>query len=118
MRTIHNYTTESETFEAQCGAGRYNPATELTYRDKTGKHTVTIGAGTSDDLHLFRDGDHTYLLTINNRLDYVGVEVYSGSDMVGDMFLQADHEVESVLGRNGLDKSPMWIVKTMANHIY
>ena len=105
MRTIHNYKLSLESWESQRDAGRYNPATVITYRDRHGIHNHVIGAGNSDQITVVRDGEHTIVLAANDSLGYCGIEVFDGSSMVFDQFLQGDEATEP------LDLCPINIIK-------
>lgn len=119
MRSIP-FEVEEETYEEQSRAGRYNPGLVLLYRDKRKIQRVPIGAGTSDDIYVYREGDDIYVLTVNDRLGYVGLDIFSGdpAEKAGEMFLQTDYEIEEILGRRGLDLSPPTMIRYMSNYIY
>ena len=117
MKTVHNYTIRKESWESQSKAGRYNPATEIEFRDKAGKHAVILSAGSSDDIHILRDNDGTYAVSINRRFGYVGLQVLTGELSGRDMFLDGDNAVE-VLGKDFEDRSPIWLAKAMLQYIY
>ena len=115
MRRIHNYEIRKESFEDQLAAGRYNPALEITFRDKTGVHTHTLSAGHSDAIDAYHEGLCTYVLCRNFGLGYFGLEVFQGSEKVGDMFIEA-HQVGDTIGRD--DLAPFNAIKRMAEYIY
>jgi len=114
MRRVVNYKIRKEPFEKQLAAGRYNPALEITFRDRTGEHTHTIGAGHSDDIDVFREGSFTYVLCRNFGLGYFGLEVFQGSEKVGDMLIES-HQVKRTIGRD--DLAPFNAIKRMAEYI-
>jgi len=116
MRTIVNYTISPESIEAQTKARRYNPTTVCTFRDKRGKHTVTIGKGNNDYIDVFREGHLTFILTRNFSFGYVGLDVFDGDENIGNMFLQSTEQVDELLGQNGIDKAGWWISKVLANY--
>jgi len=116
MRRV-GFSTKKETYEEQHAAGRYNPGLVVLFRDKTGKHHVHIGAGYSDDVEVYREGDETFVLSKNWRLDYVGLEIYRGSQQVGELFLQNSQDITDVLGARGLDLADYTIIKRMAQYI-
>lgn len=115
MRRVKNYDIRKESYKDMHEAGRYNPCLEITFRDKTGIHTHKISAGHSDDIEVYREFDETYVLAQNRSLGYVGLEIFSGADTAGDMFLQGD-SVNEVLGRD--DLAPFTIVRRMRKYIY
>ena len=114
MRGIRNYQIRKELFEDMHHAGRYNRSLEITFRDKTGEHTHKIGAGYSDDIDVYREGTLTYVLSRNHNLGYFGLEIFEGSEKVGDMFVEA-HQVKETIGRD--DLAPFTVVKRMAEYI-
>jgi hypothetical protein len=61
-----------------------------------------LSAGTADNIHCFKSGVTLYVLTINSRLDYVGLGTYVGSeqDPVDSIFLQGDWAIEECIGDN------------------
>jgi len=114
VNRVKNFQIQKESTEDAVRAGRFHPSLEIVFRDKAGIHTHKIGAGYSDDLHVFREDDVTYVLARNNALPYVGLEVFEGSDKVGDIFLQ-EHQVSEVLGRD--DLAPITIVKRLQPYL-
>lgn len=113
MRTVNNYQIEQETWEEQQDGGRYHPGRVVIFRDKTGEHRVHIEAGSSDYVDLFREGCFTIVLSHNPRLWYTGIEVFEGDRLAWDVFLQADYEIEEILGASGVDLEPIHIAKRL-----
>ena len=109
---------EKETWEEQQEAGRHNPGLVVLFRDRKGKHRVPISAGYSDDVEGFRSGEETYILSMNRGLNYVGLQVFQGSDEIGDMFVDRDYDIEEMFGPRGLDTADYNIAKILANYIY
>jgi len=114
VRRLHNYTIKKESFEDMREAGRYNRSLEITFRDRTGVHTHKLSTGYSDDIDVYREGSETYVLSQNQGLGYFGLEVFEGSDKVGDMFVES-HQVKDVLGRD--DLAPFNAIKRMREYI-
>ena len=110
MRTIHNYKLQTETWESQSKAGRYNPATEIVYRDKRGIHTYTTGAGTSDSINVFREGEETYILIVNDQLGYAALEIPGSIEVV---FFQSTY---SELREDFHELSPITQVKILLSY--
>lgn len=116
MRTVDWISTEYETCEQQTESRRCNPAKVMRYRDKRGIHEVTLDHGSNDELHLFREGEYTLVLSVNRRVGYTGLQILNGEGEESEgVFLQSDHEVESVLGKLGLDLEPINIAKALFN---
>ena len=114
MRTVHSWQTEEESYESQREAGRYNPSLELTFRDKKGIHKGVLGAGRSDSIYVHRDGDQTYVLSMNTPLGYVGLQAWREDSFDDIVVLQDESDIEETLGKDGLDKSPIWITKVLS----
>ncbi len=118
MRTIHYWKVQEESYENQRKAGRYNPAREILYRDKTGNHMVAIGAGTGDAIDMFREGIDTIIMSTSYRLNYVGIEVFRDGELIHDRFLQDDWELGEVLGIGDVDDlEPITIAKRLYNRM-
>ncbi len=115
MRKVTNYIITKESFEDMCKAQRFNPCVEITFRDKSGPHTRKLSAGHSDDLHVFRENGHTFILTNNTFLGYVGLEVFNGGERIGELFLEY-HQVIEFFGRCGL--APHTIIKRLKDYVY
>ena len=114
MRGVRNYQIRKESFEDMREAGRYSRSLEITFRDKTGEHTHKIGPGYSDDIDVYREGSEIYILSRNHNLGYFGLEIFEGSEKVGDMFVES-HQVKDILGRD--DLAPFNAIKRMAEYI-
>jgi hypothetical protein len=114
MRRIYKYSITKESTEDMINAGRFNPCLEITYRDRSGKHTHKLSAGYSDDIDVYRDYLDTFILSRNSRLDYVGLEVFEGADKIGSIFLES-HQVKEVLGRE--DLAPFNAIKRLLERI-
>ena len=114
MRRIHNYRISKEDFWEMLHAKRYNPCLVITFKDKSGNHKHKLSAGYQDDIDVYREGKETFVLSRNPRLDYVGLEVFDGSEQQGSIFLQGD-QVKEVLGAGKL--SPFNTIKRLMEHI-
>jgi len=114
MRKINRFSISKEDFWEMLHAKRHNPCLVITFRDKFGKHTHKLSAGYSDDIDVYRDGSETYVLSTNSRLDYVGLELFQGSEKQGSIFLQGD-QVKDVLGRDNM--APFNVIKRLREHI-
>ena len=114
MKKVKNYTIEKESIQDMCDAGRFNPSSEITYRDKTGIQTHKIDAGCLDDIHVCREGMETFVLTTNQSLPYVGLEVFTKDGQAGDLFFQGDQVLEAGIN---LDLMPYNIIKELLQYI-
>ncbi len=95
------------------------------------------GHGTHDSISIFRDGIFVYVLVINSGLPYVGLAEYNIQDATverdnydsegpktyrsisecAQVFLQVDYELESVLGHDWLEKSPLQLATELREHL-
>jgi len=114
MQRVKNCSISKESTNEMIAAGRFNPSLEIVFRDRCGIHRHKLSAGYSDDLHIYREGSLTCVLSINNRMGYIGMEVFDGSQPAGDVFLQGDQILETI-GRN--DLSPFTIIRRLMSFI-
>jgi hypothetical protein len=105
MTKVKNYRISKESTNEMIAAGRFNPSLEIIFRDRHGTHRHKLSAGYGDDIHVYREAGLTCVLSINNSLGYVGLEVFEGSEQAGDIFLQ-ENQVTETLGRMDLAPSP------------
>lgn len=112
MRTISNYKIEKETYEAQHEAGRHNPAQVLKFRDKSGKHEVTLESGHFDHISVFREGLETVVLSMHVGFGYIGIQVIFEGEEIASRFLQG-WEVEQELGEGWENKTDNYLARTM-----
>jgi hypothetical protein len=110
MQRVKKYSITKESTDEMIAAGRFNPSLEIIFQDRCGTHRHKLSAGYSDDLHVYREADLTCVLSINNRIGYIGMEAFDGSQPFGDIFLQGDQILEA-LGRNNL--SPFTIIRRL-----
>ncbi len=118
----NNWATWLECGDRQRAAGRYNPASEISFKIPAAHchKTVTIGAGRSDGLEVFYEGQRIYVLATNSALEYVGLEVFEDTgcedgtaDKVTSIFMDSsDEQLGYVLGL-----SAVWRAKRLANWI-
>ncbi|MBI9086080.1 MAG: hypothetical protein JEZ11_20950 [Desulfobacterales bacterium] len=114
MRRIYSHTFAKESQEDMFAAGRFNPCMEITFQDRNGKHTHKLSSGTGDVIHVYREAGETFVLSVNDPLGYVGLEVFDGRYRVTEVFLQGD-QVKEVLGRD--DLAPFTIIRRLLNRI-
>jgi hypothetical protein len=99
---------------------------------------LSLPCGAGDDIHAFREGDHLYVLALNRRLPYVGLNTFEldghdngayipASDRFGSdqkwqpsrstgVFLQSEADLVGTFGHHGFDDlSPLQIVRKMAD---
>ena len=110
MQREKNYSISKEATDEMITAGRFNPCLEIVFRDRSGIHRHKLSAGYADNLHIYREADLTCVLSINNRIGYIGLEVFDGNQPFGDIFLQGEQILET-LGRYNL--SPFTIIRRL-----
>jgi hypothetical protein len=114
MQRVKNYSITKESTDEMIAAGRFNPSLEIVFRDRCGIHRHRLSAGYGDDIHIYREAGLTCVLSINNRIGYIGLEAFDGSQPFGDIFLQGD-QVFEILKRN--DLSPFTIIRRLMMYI-
>ena len=113
MRKV-NYNTGYESWDDMYEAQRYNRSLELTFKDKTGTHTHKISAGNSDSLDVYQEGSETFLLSRNYGLHYIGLEVFEGDALIGDVFFESGAVDELKIK---LSAAPYNLIKRLLGHI-
>ncbi|MBC2711134.1 MAG: hypothetical protein HGJ94_09110 [Desulfosarcina sp.] len=113
MKRVKNYRITKEATKEMIAGGRFNPGLKITFRDRLGQHTHKLAAG-EDDIHVYREAGLTCVLSVNERLGYIGLEVFEGDQTVGDIFLQGN-QVKEVLGRE--DLAPFTIIRRLMEFI-
>ena len=114
MKRAKSFTIRKESFEDMQKERRFNPCLEITFNDPSGCHTHKISAGYQDDIHVYQENGHFYVLCKNDRLRYVGLEVFSGSQRTGELFLES-HEVDQILKH--CDFAPFTLIKRLKDYI-
>ena len=114
MKRVTHFSIAKELIEDMCDARKFNPCLEITFRDKTGKHTHKLSAGYSDFIHVYRELGETFVLSENFKMGYFGLEVFNGSEKAGDIFIES-HQVKDILGNEAL--APANIIKRMMEYI-
>ena len=121
---------------ARWPAQHYNPHDNVVVRVNRKPWELETGAGSSDDVDVFAEGDRIYILSMNHRLGYVGLaeyvldekhveehqqsggdEDYSSIGVANEIFIQNEDEVVEILGPKGLDLSPMTIVRKLGEYL-
>ena len=114
MHRVINFKTSKESTGDMIKAGRFNTCLKITFRNRFGRHTHKLSAGTDDVLDVYREGKETFVLSTNSRLDYSGLEIFEGSEKKGHIFIQG-HQVKDVLGSD--DLAPFNTIKRLMEHI-
>ena len=114
MKRAKKFKIQKESFEDMQKGQRFYPCLEIIFRDLSGQHTHKISAGYQDEIHVYQDNGQIYVLSKNDRLGYVGLEVFIGSEKSGELFLES-HEVGQVLKH--CDFAPFTIIKRLRDYI-
>jgi hypothetical protein len=117
MRTINSlkYNIYGESLEQQRQAGRYNPASVILYKRKE----YTIGSGTTDHIHVFREDEFLIVLSINYHMGYAGIEAFdTTSDKSAELFYQDSQDLNEYVGKNWDELSEITLAKRMMNILY
>jgi hypothetical protein len=106
MKELKEFVLGKESRDDQYRAGRFHPGLEITFSDEQGLHRHKIAAGYSDEVHVFRGGEVTMVLSCNFRLGYTGLEVFQGEARTGEVFLIGS-EMLAAFGEEDLEPSRM-----------
>ena len=109
MRTLHHWRLVQETWNEQRDAGRFNPGLQI----HIGTLHLPIGAGSSDDVHLFQEDGEYYVLSVNTGLQYVGLQIFSATgELLDYSFLDTEYQIAENVGN--IDAlTPMTICKRL-----
>jgi len=114
MKRVKNFSISKESFEEMNNAGRFNPCIRIIFRDRTGLHTHNLFSGYVDNIFVYRESGLTYVLSTNERIGYVGLQVFDGANPAGDVFLQGDQVIE-ILGKKPL--APFTMIRRLMDLI-
>lgn len=83
-------------------------------------HSYVLNAGNSDIVTVFEESVCLYVLTVNKRLDYVGLDAYMPAepDPVNTVFLHSATEISQTLGNKWESMSPNTIATRLINYLY
>jgi hypothetical protein len=115
MQQAKNYSISKESTDDMIEAGRFNPSLEITFQDSTGRHTHKISAGYGDEIGVYQENDETYVINQSPGLCYVGLQVFTGPDIIGEAFV-ADHEMAAVFGES--DPEAQTLIERLREYIY
>jgi hypothetical protein len=78
MQLFTDFIIREETYEEQIANQHHNPAQVMVITLPGYEHCkFYIGAGTSDELYVFCDGDLIYVMSRNLGLEYLAMEMYT-----------------------------------------
>ena len=77
--------------------------------------TIPVAAGRSDQVHVFKDSTILYVLSVNYRHDYIGMEVFDAAsgEEYETIFLQYQWELEEYLGNSWRELAPKTIIRRL-----
>lgn len=98
--------------------GHYAPSRTILFTTTTGREKeVVISAGFDDDVYVFSGGGLYYVLAVNTRLPYIGLETFNEEgEPMGDIFLQEGESYET-LGESWDDEDPQVLAEQLADYI-
>jgi len=81
--------------------------------------TIPIEAGRSDQVHVFKDSTVLYVLSINDRHEYLGFEIFDATsgESYYSLFLQGPEELGSYLGVYRRWLNPRTIIRKLKHHL-
>lgn len=86
--------------------------------EQQGKSFI-LNAGTRDKIHVFTQGISLYVLTINQSLDYIGLDAYlpSEQEAINTIFLHSEQQIKDVLGRRWKSLSPSTMAYRLTSYL-
>lgn len=79
--------------------------------------TIPISAGRSDQVHVFNESTVLYVLGINYRHEYIGLEVFDASsgEEYNNIFINYEWELKEYLGAKWRELAPIAIIRRFMN---
>lgn len=114
MQKLTDYQIYRESIDAMWAAQRIHRALEICFTDETGSHTHTLSAGTDDEVHVHKDAGDTCVLSLNNRLGYVGLQVFRSETAVGEIFFQEGQVAEASID---IEAAPVILIRQLREYI-
>lgn len=82
-----------------------------------GVYSYHLNAGTTDSVHVYEAGGAvTFVLTMNQRLNYLALDWYQGSEgsPVDGLFLQGDYAIAECAGSDWRELSALELTRRLA----
>jgi len=81
---------------------------------------IPLGAGRGDRIHVFQESTVLYVLSSNNKIGYLGLEIFDSStgEEYEQIFLQYQWELEEYLGSDWEEMEPAAIVRKLAANLF
>jgi hypothetical protein len=104
------------TYQESQAAGLQIRALVLNYNS----NNYHLDGGTSDTIHVFTESICLYVLTINKRLGYLGLNAYMTPepDPINSFFLHNNRDICDYLGKSWELMKPETIVKRLIDYLY
>jgi hypothetical protein len=82
-------------------------------------NTIPLAAGRSDSIHVFKESTVLYILSINSKLGYLGLEIFDAAsgEEYEQIFLQYEWELEEYLGDDWDQMEPEAIVRKLVANL-
>jgi len=120
LQPVTRWEILKESPEEQSAGHRFNPGLVLLCN----KQRFPIASGAGDDVDVLTDGESLYVVSMNQSLGYVGMEVFSLDPAErarvgghsGECFFQNDWDVKEVLGENWEDMPIEQIAQTLQDY--
>ena len=80
---------------------------------------IPIAAGRTDQVHVFKEDATIYVLSINYRFEYAGIEVFDAAtgEEQESIFVDNELNLKSYFRNNWRDAAPMNIVKKFMEYM-
>jgi len=80
---------------------------------------IPIAAGRSDQIHVFKEDAMLYILSINYRFEYAGIEVFDAAtgEEYESIFVDNEWNLREYFGATWRDAAPMNIVKKFMEYM-
>jgi hypothetical protein len=80
---------------------------------------IPIAAGRTDQVHVFKEEALLYVLSVNYRFEYAGIEVFDATtgEEQESIFVDNEWNLKEYFGANWRDAAPMNIVKKFMEHM-
>lgn len=117
--TLLHYSDENYTKSANY-QHMYNAPITLNFGEKHNRTKYIIGAGSSDNIELWQDGIFIYILSQNNGLSYISLQIINTElkEVEGSVFLnEQDCTLEDNFSAGILDMDSQQQIKILTEYI-
>ncbi len=80
---------------------------------------IPIAAGRSDQIHVFKEDALLYVLSVNYRFEYAGLEVFDATtgEVHESIFVENEWKLKEYFGAEWRDVAPITIVKKFREYL-